>query len=44
MPGYQWALAREERKIIIEEMYQRNLNPSTQVVAVTKGKVANEEI
>lgn len=44
MPGYQWALAREERKIIIEEIYQRNLNPSTQVVAVTKGKDANEEI
>lgn len=44
MPGYQWALAREERKIIIEEIYQRNLNPSTQVVAVTKGKDVNEEI
>lgn len=44
MPGYQWALAREERKIIIEEIYQRNLNPSTQVVAVTKGKGVNEEI
>lgn len=44
MPGYQWALAREERKIIIEEIYQRNLNPSTQVVAVAKGKDANEEI
>ena len=44
MPGYQWALAREERKIIIEEIYQRNLNPSTQVVAVAKGKDVNEEI
>lgn len=44
MPGYQWALAREERKIIIEEICQRNLNPSTQVVAVTKGKDVNEEI
>ena len=44
MPGHQWALAREERKIIIEEIYQRNLNPSTQVVAVAKGKDANEEI
>lgn len=44
MPGYQWALAREERKIIIEEIRQRNLNPSTQVVAVAKGKDANEEI
>lgn len=44
MPGYQWALARAERKIIIEEINKRNLNPSTQVVAVTKGKDANEEI
>jgi len=44
MPGYQWALAREERKIIIEEIYQRNLNPSTQVVAVAKGKDVNEKI
>ena len=44
MPGHQWALAREERKIIIEEIHQRNLNPSTQVVAVAKGKDANEEI
>ena len=44
MPGHQWALAREERKIIIEEIQQRNLNPSTQVVAVAKGKDANEEI
>ena len=44
MPGHQWALAREERKIIIEEIHRRNLNPSTQVVAVTKGKDANEEI
>ena len=44
MPGHQWALAREERKIIIEEIHQRNLNPSTQVVAVTKGKDVNEEI
>lgn len=44
MPGHQWALAREERKMIIEEIHQRNLNPSTQVVAVAKGKDANEEI
>lgn len=44
MPGHQWALAREERKIIIEEIHQRNLNPSTQVVAVAKGKDVNEEI
>lgn len=44
MPGHQWALAREERKIIIEEIHQRNLNPSIQVVAVAKGKEANEEI
>ena len=44
MPGHQWALAREERKIIIEEIHQRNLNPSTQVVAVAKGMDANEEI
>lgn len=44
MPGHQWALAREERKIIIEEIHQRNLNPSTQVVAVAKGKDTNEEI
>lgn len=44
MPGHQWALAREERKMIIEEIHQRNLNPSTQVVAVAKGKEANEEI
>ena len=44
MPGHQWALAREERKIIIEEIHQRNLNPSTQVVAVAKGKDENEEI
>lgn len=44
MPGHQWALAREERKNIIEEIHQRNLNPSTQVVAVAKGKDTNEEI
>ena len=44
MPGHQWALAREERKIIIEEIHRRNLNPSTQVVAVAKGKDTNEEI
>lgn len=44
MPGHQWALAREERKIIIEEIHQRNLNPSTQVVTVAKGKDTNEEI
>ena len=44
MPGHQWSLAREERKIIIEEIRQRNLNPSTQVVAVAKGKDTNEEI
>lgn len=44
MPGHQWSLAREERKIIIEEIHQRNLNPSTQVVAVAKGKDTNEEI
>lgn len=44
MPGHQWALAREERKNIIEEIHQRNLNPSTQVVTVAKGKDTNEEI
>lgn len=44
VPGWQWALARRERKLIIDEIYQRDLNPSIQVVALAKGKKENEEI
>lgn len=44
MPGHQWALAREERKLIIDEIYHRDLNPSIQVVALSSGKEINEEI
>ena len=44
VPGYQWALARRERKLIIDEIYHRDLNPSIQVVAITNGKDANEKI
>lgn len=44
MPGQQWALAREERKLIIDEIYHRDLNPSIQVVAISSGKETNEEI
>lgn len=44
VPGYQWALARRERKLIIDEIYHRDLNPSIQVVAIANGKDANEKI
>lgn len=44
VPGHQWALGREERKLIIDEIYGRALNPSIQVVAIAKGKEINEEI
>lgn len=44
MPGHQWALARKERKLIIDEIYHRDLNPSIQVVALSSGKEINEEI
>ena len=43
-PGYQWALAREERKLLIEEMQEKNIKTSTQVIASTKGMIKNEEI
>ena len=44
VPGYQWALAKRERKLIIDEIYHRDLNPSIQVVAIANGKDTNEEI
>lgn len=44
MPGHQWALARKERKLIMDEIYHRDLNPSIQVVALSSGKEINEEI
>lgn len=43
-PGQQWALGREERKLIIDEIYHRDLNPSIQAVAVASGKEINEEV
>lgn len=44
VPGHQWELARRERKLIIDEIYHRDLDPSIQVVAIAKGKDSNEEI
>ena len=44
VPGHQWELARRERKLIIDEIYHRDLNPSIQVVAIANGKDSNEEI
>ena len=44
VPGYQWALARRERKLIIDEIYKRGLSPSIQVVSVSDRKEVNEEI
>ena len=44
VPGHQWELARRERKLIIDEIYHRDLNPSIQVVAIANGKDKNEEI
>lgn len=44
VPGYQWALGRKERKLIIDEIYHRDLNPSIQTVSIASGKEFNEEI
>ena len=44
VPGHQWELARRERKLIIDEIYHRDLNPSIQVVALANGKEINEEV
>lgn len=44
VPGHQWELSRRERKLIIDEIYHRDLNPSIQVVAIANGKDTNEEI
>lgn len=44
VPGHQWELARRERKLIIDEIYHRDLNPSIQVVAIANGKEINEEV
>ena len=44
VPGHQWALGRKERKLIIDEISQRKLNPSIQVVALENGKEINEEV
>lgn len=44
VPGHQWALGRKERKLIIDEISQRKLNPSIQVVALANGKEINEEV
>lgn len=44
VPGHQWELVRRERKLIIDEIYHRDLNPSIQVVAIANGKEINEEV
>ena len=44
VPGHQWELARRERKLIIDEIYHRDLNPSIQVVAIANGKDIDEEV
>ena len=44
VPGHQWELARRERKLIIDEIYYRDLNPSIQVVAIANGKDIDEEV
>lgn len=44
VPGYQWALARRERKLIIDEIYHRDLNPSIQVVAIVNNRGNDEEV
>ena len=44
VPGHQWDLARRERKLIVDEIYHRDLNPSIQVVAMANGKEINEEV
>lgn len=44
VPGHQWELGRRERKLIIDEIYHRDLNPSIQVVAIANGKEIDEEI
>lgn len=44
VPGHQWNLARRERKLIVDEIYHRDLNPSIQVVAIANGKEINEEV
>lgn len=36
VPGYQWALARRERKLILDEIKKRKHNPSIQVIAIDK--------
>ena len=44
VPGYQWALERLERKLILEEIHNRNIDPNVNVVTMTRGKDINEEI
>ena len=44
VPGHQWVLVRKERKLIIDEISKRKLNPSIQVVALANGKEINEEV
>ena len=44
VPGYQWALARRERKLIIDEINKRKLKASMQVVSIANGSKEDEEI
>ncbi|WP_297280751.1 mechanosensitive ion channel family protein [uncultured Anaerococcus sp.] len=44
VPGHQWELGRRERKLIVDEIYNRDINPSIQVVAIANGKEINEEV
>lgn len=44
MPGYQWALARRERKLIIDELNNRKLKASVQEVSIANGRKEYEEI
>ena len=44
VPGYQWALARKERLIIVEELNKRNIKTSTYQVSVVNERQVNEEI
>ena len=44
VPGYQWELGRRTRKLIVDEVYNRNLHTSIQVVSIEKRKEIDEEV
>lgn len=44
VPGYQWVLARRERKLIIDELNNRKLKASVQEVSIANGRKEDEEI